>query len=222
MRPAMLLTLALVPILSRSVASAEVTEFTEKAEWEAAAGEFTTIDFTGFPNGTFLTNQFEDLGVLFTDGADVIRYSPVAFPNDDWGLDGNEFIQLEFSQPMTSIAMDFPGAIVFRLFSEGTQIYESSMFGGVGTGLFGGLVSTEAFDGVIVIDPADDDVNADDLHFGPPIPAPGALALAGVVLFPARRRRGAEVAGPDNRRSPRVAASRLCALAERAGVCDAA
>jgi hypothetical protein len=189
MRPAMLLTLALVPILSRSVASAEVTEFTEKAEWEAAAGEFTTIDFTGFPNGTFLTNQFEDLGVLFTDGADVIRFNPEAFPNDDWGLDGNEVIQLEFSQPMTSIAMNFPGELRIRLLFNGEELYESSDFGGVGSGFFGGLVSSDPFDTAMIWDRFDENVNVDDLHFGPPIPAPGAIGLIGLALIGACRHR---------------------------------
>jgi hypothetical protein len=36
----------------------------------------------------------------------------------------------------------------------------------------------------------DEQVGLDDLHFGPPIPAPSALCIIGAALLTARRRRG--------------------------------
>ena len=65
-------------------AHAGVTEFTDRAEWEAAVGVFSTIDFTQFPQGTIITDQYQDLGVLFTDGNDSIFFSN-GFPNDGAG-----------------------------------------------------------------------------------------------------------------------------------------
>ena len=81
-----------------SQAAADVFEFTDKAEWLAAVGDFSTVDFTGFPHGTFITNQYTDLGLVFTDGNDSIFFNP-SFVNDEWGLDGNPDIGIAFHQP---------------------------------------------------------------------------------------------------------------------------
>jgi hypothetical protein len=62
------------------------------------------------------------------------------------------------------------------------------VFGVGGVGNFGGLVSTEPFDRAVIWDYGDN-VAIDDLHFGPPIPAPSAAALIGGALLGARRRR---------------------------------
>ncbi|MCH8150741.1 MAG: hypothetical protein IH830_00025 [Planctomycetes bacterium] len=167
-----------------------VEEFTDKAEWISAVGRFTTIDFTGFPDGTFITDQYADLGILFTDGNDNIFLSDNAFPNDGAGLFGGGFtpIAVSFDTPQAWIAVDFPGAVQFELFREGELIYTSSLFGGGGVGFFAGLVSSELFDAAVILDPDDQSVFIDDLHFG--VPAPGAIALLALAsLFSTRRRR---------------------------------
>ena len=90
-----------------------------------------------------------------------------------------------------SIAVDYPGGMQFELYREGELIYTSSEFGSVGAGLFAGLVSSEPFDEVLLND-WDPwlQVFIDDLHFGPPIPAPSVLAvLAAGLLAPRRSRR---------------------------------
>ncbi len=166
---------------------AGVLEFTDRAEWEAAAGRFATTDFTGF-GVTIITDQYQDLGVLFTDGNDASRFSPGTFLNDDWGLNGNGEIHLSFDTPQSWIAVDFPGFLRILLFSGDKLIYFSSIFaepGGVGG--FGGLVSSELFDSAILTDPGDDLVFIDDLHFG--VPAPGTLSLLAVAAFWHSRRR---------------------------------
>ena len=166
-----------------------VEEFTNKDEWIAAVGRFTTIGFTGFPDGTFITDQYADLGVLFTDGFDNIACcSKNTFPNDGAGLDGHSAIHLSFDSPQAWIAVHFPGAVKFELFSGGDLIYTSSNFGGGGTGFFAGLLSSDLFDAVVLSDPFVGDVFIDDLHFG--VPAPPALAvLALASLFSPRSRR---------------------------------
>ena len=144
-----------------------VLEFTDRDEWIAAVGRFTTIGFTEFPNNTFITDQYRELGVFFTDGDDnVTCCSEVTFPQDGAGLDGNDAIHLIFVTPQLYIAADFPGGLKIELFSEGGLIYSSSDFGGGGVGFFGGLLSPQPFDEVILHDPIAAQVALDDLHFG--------------------------------------------------------
>ncbi len=162
---------AALHIASATVAQeCDVLVFFDRAEWEAEAGPFTTIRFTEFPRGTFITNHYADLGVLFTDGNDAIFHTK-SFENDGAGLDGNGRISLSFAMPQHVLAVDFPGAVRFELFDGDTLIYQSLGYGGGGVGFFVGLVSTEPFDRAILIDPVDDFVFIDDLHFGPPCPA---------------------------------------------------
>ena len=67
-----------------------VEEFTDKDDWIVAVGDFTTIGFTGFPGGTFITDQYADLGILFTDGNDSISpFDPITYPEDGWGLESS-------------------------------------------------------------------------------------------------------------------------------------
>ena len=166
---------------------ADVLEFTDKDEWIAAVGSFTTIDFTGFPDGTFVTDQYADLGVLFKDGDDNIRYAPTGFLNDGWGLDGNLAVHLNFLAPQAYIAADYPGALQLQLFSEGELIYTSSEFGFSGLGHFAGLVSSEPFDEAVITDWTDDAVFLDDLHYG--VPTPSTLVLFALAALAPRRRR---------------------------------
>ncbi len=165
-------------------------EFTDKEEWIAAVGRFTTIDFTGFPDGTFITDQYADLGILFTGGGENIFLNDNAFPNDGAGLNSGFFtdIVMEFDTPQLWIGSDFAGTVQFELFSAGELIYTSTVFGGGGVGFFAGLVSSKPFDRAIILDPKGGSANIDDLFFG--VPAPGTLALLALGgLFSNRRRR---------------------------------
>ena len=169
------------------VSAGFVEEFTNKDEWIAAVGQFTTIDFTGFPDGIFITDQYADLGILFTDGNDSIFLNDGAFPNDGAGLDGNGNISVVFDTPQAWIGVDFPGFLTIELFSGGRLFYTSSIAGGGGAGFFLGLVSSELFDAAVLTDPADE-AAIDDLQFG--VPTPSALWLLAVAALLPRRRRG--------------------------------
>ena len=171
-----------------SSASGEITRFANRAEWEAAVGPFTTIDFTGFPHGTVVTEQYANLGVHFTDANDTIFYNPSSFYNDDYGLDGNGDITVVFDQPIYWIGVDYPGIMQYELYYGGQLIHLSDPFGGGGSGFFAGLLSTEPFDAAVLIDPAGE-AEIDDLHFGPPIPAPPVIALLALAACAAPRRR---------------------------------
>jgi MYXO-CTERM domain-containing protein len=167
---------------------AEVIEFIDSAEWEANVGDFVTINFTEYPPGTVVTDQYRDLGILFTDGNDVIdEWSGY---NDGFGLWGPAFddVTVQFASPQSQIAVHFPGAVQFILYGDGELIYESSVFSD-GYSTFAGLVSTEPFNAAVIRDPTLDGVAIDDLHFGPPIPAPGALSLLALGFIGSARRR---------------------------------
>jgi len=176
-----------------SAVLADIVEYRDKEEWETAAGSWSTADFTGFPMGTPITEQYAYLGVHFVDGYDFVVLGS-SFPNDGAGLDGNELVDLVFDVPMYWIAANFPGNLGFDLYFEGEFFYKSSEFGVGGVGNFGGLVSTQPFDRAVVWEYGTyPNVNLDDLHFGPPIPAPSALCIVSAAFFAARRRRTADV-----------------------------
>jgi hypothetical protein len=182
--------IALACLLLSPLARAEVIVFPEDKEgWEAAVGEFTTIDFTGFPEFTWITDQYAHLGAHFVDGADLIQESDLLYLEDGWGIDGNTEVRIEFDEPISYIGFDFPGIMYVFLYSNDEVIY-TTPFGGGGPGHFGGLISDEPFDAVRFWDGPGGNVNIDDIHFGPPIPAPGALMLLSLgTLLAARRRR---------------------------------
>ena len=168
-------------------AHAGVTEFTDRAEWETAVGAFSTINFTGFPEFTVITDQYADLGVFFTDANDVIRLSDNLFPTDGAGLGGGAFddIELSFVTPQLWIAVDFPGLVQFELFQGAELIYSSTVFSAPRN--FAGLLSTQPFDVALISDPSDDAVVIDNLFFG--VPAPPTLALLAFAALTACRRR---------------------------------
>jgi hypothetical protein len=164
-------------------ANAAVVEYEQKSAWVSAVADYTTINFTGYPANTIITTQYAFLGTIFTDETDRINLSSNAYPNDGAGLYGalNE-IHIAFSEPMTHIAVEFPGTVQYRLYWKGQLTYSSSVFVHVGAGFFAGLVSDQPFDAAVILDPGGD-VFIDDLHFGPPIPTPGALALLALPLL---------------------------------------
>jgi uncharacterized protein (TIGR03382 family) len=179
--------LAGLALAAGSSAGASVIEFTDRDAWFDAVGSVTTIGFTEYPNGTLVMDQYEEQGVLFTDGLDTI-FTDDSFINDGAGLDGNGFIELTFLSPQFYIAVDFPIALRISLFRQGELIYLSDFFGTPSLGDFAGLISSDPFDSALIADPALPTARIDDLHYG--VPAPGSLAVLGVsVLFPRRRRK---------------------------------
>jgi hypothetical protein len=188
--------LALPVALALHIASsalADVIVFTDVADWQSAApGSFGTITFTELPAGTFVTDQYVDsYGIAFTDGLDVIDFAPYAYPTDEFVLRGVGDIDLAFSTPQFWLGVDYPGDVTIELYDSGELIFSSAgMLPGGGTGFFGGIISTDPFDSVVLRDPIDGLVFIDNLHFGPPIPAPGALGVLTVaaIILPRRHR----------------------------------
>jgi uncharacterized protein (TIGR03382 family) len=75
------------------------------------------------------------------------------------------------------------------LFDKGKAVYTSPLLGGGGTGHFAAVISDQPFDSALLWDPLTGLV-IDNIYFGPPIPAPGALMLLGAAfaMLPRRRR----------------------------------
>ncbi len=140
--------------------------------------------------GTFITDEYVELGVLFDGSDNTGPFDLITYPNDGFGLDGNGNITLDFLVPQAWIGVDFPGNLEIELYREGVLIYHSGLFGfGGGIGNFGGIVSSELFDRAILMDvPIDFEAEVDDIFFG--VPGPGAVPLLGLAaLWPPRRRR---------------------------------
>jgi MYXO-CTERM domain-containing protein len=170
--------------------TAQVVEYTNFAQWQSAAGSYTTITFTEYQHFTIIADQYESLGAIFTDGNDFIYEAGIGlFPQDGFGLAGNfeSPISIAFATPQTSIAVHYPAAVQFELTFQGTLI-STTQFSTV-TGFFAGIVSAQPFDTVVLSNWFGSNTNIDNLYFAPGIPAPGALALLGVAALGARRRR---------------------------------
>ena len=184
----LILTLGGVATLVGGSAHGGVMLFDNRDEWAAALGNpVTTVDFVGFPGGTLITDQYSELGVLFTDSNDHVFVNS-SFLNDGVGLDGNSSITVAFDTLQFGFAADFPGINRYRLFRDGELIHMTSALGGPGKGWFVGLIFTEPFDEVAMDDPFGFEVSIDDLHFG--IPTPSGLALLAVGgLVGCRRKR---------------------------------
>jgi len=190
-QPRMLFSAFLVTLITH-VCAADVQEFFDFEQWENAAGDFTFIGFTEYPQGTILTDQYADLGVTFPEANAVVVESDFSF-EDGHGIfrdtpSGFDNIWMEFEKPMTGIAVDFPGGIQIELFSEGQSIALSSNVDPDSN--FFGLLSNETFDKARIFDPGGETF-IDNLYFAPPIPAPGVLggfAIA-ALCFHRRRRR---------------------------------
>jgi hypothetical protein len=180
--------------------AAGVQEFTSRAAWEAAVGgSFTTIGFTEYADGTIITDQYDSLGITFTDSNDSIVYAPPSFLNDSIGLGGGSIITLSFANVQYWVAVDYPGALDFELYRRGELVYASGPFGLSGAGHYAGIVSSVPFDTVILDDWFDEYVFIDDLHFGVPGPTALGAMLVGAGLVRTQRRRPSPIDGNEGK-----------------------
>ncbi len=163
------------------------------AGWQSAAGEFNTCDFAAYPTNTFITDQYADLGVLFTNpGPNVVHANDFAgFPLDGHGIDGNCGIELTFLQPTYSVGAHGPGLWTYDVYAGNTLLYSSPGHAPSLNG-FAGFVSTVPFDRVVfwgLIPPnCEDDVYIDNIYFST-VPAPAASIFVVMGLVAGKRRR---------------------------------
>ena len=162
-------------------------------QWFDAAVGFSTIAFTGLPEGTQVTEQYASQGIHFHlppwGTGNLVQASEVMYPQDGWGLLGAEVIKMTFDTPMSAFAAYFPGSAEFEFYSGATFLYSRLRTGDINN--FAGFTSSQSFDRVMMR--ADEPVNfgvfADNVYFSP-VPAPSVLALAAVAGVSRRARRG--------------------------------
>ena len=162
-------------------------------QWFDAAVGFSTVAFTGLPEGTQVTEQYASQGIHFHlppwGTGNLVQASEVMYPQDGWGLLGAEVIKMTFDTPMSAFAAYFPGSAEFEFYSGATFLYSRLRPGDINS--FAGFTSSQSFDRVMMR--ADVPVNfgvfADNVYFSP-VPAPSVLALAAVAgcMRGARRR----------------------------------
>ena len=171
---------------------AVITTYTNKQQWQTAVGDFTQITFQELPPATWVSDQYAHLGITFdltSSNFSQIQTSS-AFANDGVGL--NSFgpydvpwPRLLFTNLTYAVACDNPASFAnFWLYHQGIQIGNATVVSG---SPFKGIISTVPCDEVRYMPKL-----IDDLYFGPPIPAPGVLALLGLaacIVRLGRRRR---------------------------------
>jgi hypothetical protein len=123
----------------------------DREGWFRSVAAVTTIGFGEVPGNTFITDEYLDLGVLFTDGLDITRCCDhfCSWPVDGAGLDGEGPVHLSFTVPQYYIAIDFPGGAGFELYQDG-RLFSSTVIGLGGDGNFGGVISSEPFDEAVI------------------------------------------------------------------------
>jgi hypothetical protein len=176
-------------------ASGAIVHYTNKAEWEAANGGHTFIDFQGWQTGTHITDQYAPLGVSFVGGSEYVQNNWSKFPIDGWGLTGGFqgatplIITAQFDAPRAAVGVNFIGSMQFTLFLGNAEVGASDWFTQGFTGNFAGIISTVMFDKVTFKNPVTGVSNIDNLFFGAAIPAPASLALFALLGMSAARRR---------------------------------
>jgi len=181
------LTTAIAVLAHAAAASNAATTFNDRAAFQAATGTLTVLTFANLgPNGSNIpANAYASLGVTL-DGNDVVTQSS-AFTEDFFGADANGNFTFTFDQPQIAIGFDFPGQLDINLFLGSTPVATGITFGGVGTGLFGGITDV-TFDSAVVTDQADGAAFIDTVYFTA-IPAPAATALLATAALATTRRR---------------------------------
>ena len=184
------LTVVIATAATMRSAFGDVVYTSSFAEWTSLVPTYTNLSFVGLTPGTFLNDQYLDLGVDFTDGG-MIQFGPITYPQDGFGIYGGCIVDMLLATPAYAIATHHPGSVHYTLFSGDLMVYEGPVDPDSGYNNFRGIVSSVAFDrvlmhGITLGPPACDPIAIDNIYFAS-IPAPGAVAI--FVAFGCRTRR---------------------------------
>lgn len=176
-------------------ATAGFTEFVGApgvASWFASAPGYEAVTFTGFAEGTLITNQYASQGVVlaFPGGAgNATQNSQFMYPQDGWGIIGSGSITASFTAPMRAFAMHYPGDARLTFYSN-TTVLHFAQFQGSGPNNFAGFTSDVAFDRVVISAnaPTNFGIFVDNMYFST-VPSPASAALIMLsAMFTQRRR----------------------------------
>jgi len=186
----MRITVAIITLaLACASAQASLVLTTNKDEWLGTAAPVTILDFTDLSQGEFVTDQYADLGVMFFGTA--IGHTSSIYPSDGHGILGwtHQLIEMEFDAPRTEFAIELGSfTMVMTFYLGGAEVGVANVSNA--TSLFWGAVLESTFDRVTLENQGLGVTGIDNIYFGAPIPAPGALVLVAFAgLVPRRRRR---------------------------------
>jgi hypothetical protein len=144
--------------------SATITEYTDFLTWSTAVGgPLDENRYADLGGGVTVTTQYLSVGALYTDGDDVTQW--YGNSTDGFVLNANGRVNITFSRLLTAIGVNFPGALRIVGYLGNNVVFVSSDFGGGGAFIFGGIISTQQFDRVELIDWLDDTVFLDDVFY---------------------------------------------------------
>jgi len=178
---------ALLVSLSRgNFAAASMDVTLDFKFWSYEVGSFHTIDFTGFPDGTPITTQYDNEGIVFTGGMEQIRHDQIEYPLDGEGLFAEPWndVIINFDQPQLVYGQHFGYQAQLDFFLGGKLVYSSDVLGMCGCGFFAGFISDLPFDQIIIRNPVGNPVEIDDLYYFT-VPAPatlGCFLISGLCL----------------------------------------
>ena len=188
-----LLLWVVAAIIPAVPATAEVTVFTSQTDWHSAMNAPTTqLTFQGIgPSGTFFQNQYASLGVTDPEPNDWIQFELGRWTLQSFGTSPYT-ITLSFDSLIHAIGWTSPFDQL-ATFYAGDQVVAANvlMVGDLSTWPFAGLVSDAAFDRVVITHPGSLHTvfaAVDDVWFET-VPSPSTLALIGLSLLGAARRR---------------------------------
>ena len=201
-------------------ALATVTTFSgtdTPAQWLAAVGgPVTSITFDGLADGTVVTNQFADQGVVFTQSGVVSNATTPSVASylvcqgnapADQPIQATDGFRASFSTTMHALSMSAfspSGAVMITLYSSGNVVWSGVLGPNYNPSdsayplPFCGLVTDQGFDAVWVAPTPNNGfpgigsnfLVTDTLSFSV-VPGPGAMGCAAVAALWGRRRRSA-------------------------------
>ncbi len=176
-------------------AAAGFTNFVGAANasaWFAAAPGYESVTFTGFAEGTQITNQYASQGVVLGfpgSTGNFTQNNDFMYQQDGWGIVGNGSITASFAVPMHAFAMYYPGDARFRFYSGATQLHFAQFYNS-GSNNFAGFTSDIPFDRVVIsaYEPQNFGIFADNMYFST-VPSPTSVALLALSAMANTRRR---------------------------------
>ena len=183
----------LLVAMASSAADAGVATYSTLEDWEAAAGETMTMEFTdtGLPSGTFLTDQLVDSGITFRkDDWVQLANLDVSGVDDEWfiqNFNSDLTMWIDFTEPITAVGIDggAQSARSYQLWMDDVlvaDIAESIV-------TFDAFVSTVPFNSLRILKEGPGNLLVvDNLHYSV-IPGPPVSALLATAALAGRRRR---------------------------------
>ena len=156
-------TLLALSLLLPSLAQGQITSFDQESAWLAAAGPAVYESFYPGIDGLIITDQFEDEGALFTDGDEQLVLQAIF--HDFRGVKGNGNITIEFTEARRAFAVEYVYAMEIELYSGPNFLGTSQAFQAGSVWDFGGVVSDQPFDRIVLRDWMDDFIYIDSVYF---------------------------------------------------------